>query len=59
MFLRLKHEPDLPRQVIEDRRVSVCTDCGWGIFTNHNYHWTTRGLVHVDCNEKRIILVHK
>ena len=40
------------KKKFEDTRVSVCTDCGWGIFTSHKYSWTNRGLVHDDCYNK-------
>ena len=35
-----------------DQRVSTCTDCKYGIFTFHEYVWTSRGLVHTKCNDK-------
>jgi hypothetical protein len=35
-----------------DNRVSVCSDCRYGIFKSHTYHWTDHGLVHNDCNNK-------
>ena len=36
---------------IVDKRVSVCTDCRSGIFEHHEYLWTSRGLVHKECDE--------
>jgi len=37
---------------IQDTRISVCTDCGWGIFPRHMYKWSNRGLIHVDCTQR-------
>lgn len=37
----------------KDLRVSVCSECRYGIFTFHEFIWTDRGLVHTDCNTKR------
>ncbi|MFY3741596.1 MAG: hypothetical protein HMLIMOIP_002054 [Candidatus Nitrosomirales archaeon] len=39
------------RKVV-DKRVSVCTDCSRGIFADHDYIWTSRGLVHTSCNKR-------
>lgn len=37
----------------KDRRVTSCTKCELGIFTDHSYHWTSNGLIHVDCDNPR------
>lgn len=41
------------KNTIVDQRVSTCTDCEKGIFTYHEYLWTSRGLVHKPCNDVR------
>lgn len=43
----------------EDRRMSVCTDCRYGIFEGHDYLWTNRGLVHTICNEENVKREHE
>lgn len=43
------------RESIQDARISVCTDCKWGIFPGHEYHWTSRGLVHNKCDDARLV----
>ncbi len=37
--------------IMKDLRISVCTDCERGIFIDHEYVWTSRGLVHTKCEE--------
>ena len=36
-----------------DKYVTTCSDCRWGIFTNHARVWSNRGLIHVDCANPR------
>ncbi len=43
-----------PRDMPTDRRLTTCTDCKWGIFPEHKYQWTNRGLVHCSCEKKRL-----
>lgn len=38
---------------IQDTKISVCSDCYWGIFPHHERKWTSRGLVHVKCEHER------
>jgi hypothetical protein len=35
-----------------DTRVSVCILCRKGIFPQHDYKWTSNGLVHCVCDDK-------
>lgn len=37
----------------KDQRRSNCTDCKKGIFTDHVSEWTSRGLIHSDCDDPR------
>jgi hypothetical protein len=37
-----------------DQKLSVCTDCRYGIFKGTDYCWTSRGLVHTECEDKRM-----
>lgn len=36
----------------KDNRISVCTNCRAGIFKDHKYKWSTKGLIHIDCKDK-------
>jgi len=36
----------------KDYRLSVCTNCSTGIFADHKYVWSSKGLIHIDCNDK-------
>lgn len=47
--------PTIKKRFVQDNRVSVCTDCRWGIFTHSEYVWTRRGYVHITCEKKRIL----
>lgn len=39
----------------KDERISICTDCRYGIYPKrHKYMWTSRGLVHLSCEERRL-----
>lgn len=37
----------------KDLRITNCTDCLKGIFTNHSKIWTSRGFVHTDCDDPK------
>jgi hypothetical protein len=42
---------NIRRDKFTDERVSVCIDCKKGIFKGTGYVWTSRGLVHNECEE--------
>ncbi len=42
------------RKETPDKRISVCTDCRYGIFVGQNTKWTGRGLVHTHCENLRV-----
>jgi hypothetical protein len=37
------------KKIPSDLRISVCTDCKYGIFRGQEFNWTSRGLVHTLC----------
>lgn len=39
---------------IQDKKLSVCTDCRYGIFQGQEYVWTNRGMVHKGCYEIKV-----
>lgn len=48
--------PGLVKNALDrDQRLTTCTDCKYGIFVNHNKVWTNRGLVHQECEDKRLL----
>lgn len=50
-FAKRRNRPGVAKNNTPDQRVSVCTDCKYGIFKFHEYVWTSRGLVHRECDE--------
>lgn len=34
---------------LKDNRLSVCSECGWGIFKDQDYTWTSEGFKHTAC----------